>query len=85
MKATITVEWGNELHTLNLTARNWKRVRNGHALSIRGKGYYADGVFFWDYWHFNDALSGDLRVDYGEDGGCGFDGRIEEADIQEHE
>ncbi len=84
-RATIAVEWGYEPHAITLTARNWARVKAGRPLSIRGKGYYYEGEFFWDYWSFGGGLDGELQVDYGEDGACGFLGRLNDADIEEHD
>jgi hypothetical protein len=47
--ATITVEWGYEPHSITLTSRNWSKVKSGKPLRIRGKGYYYENEFFWDY------------------------------------
>jgi hypothetical protein len=82
--ATITVEWGYELHSLPLTPRNWSRIKRGRPLTIRGKGYYYDAEFFWDYWSFGGGLDGSLRVEYGDDAGVGFEGSLSDAMIQEH-
>ena len=83
-RVTITVEWGYELHSITLSGRNWSLVKTGRPLSMRGKGYYYEGEFFWDYWSFAGGLEGELRVDYGDDGGCGFQGTLSDADIEEH-
>ena len=83
-KATITVEWGYDQHSITLTERNWARVKTGKPLSIRGKGYWYEGDFFWDYWHFAGGLGEELRVDYGDDGGCGFRGALSGEYVQEH-
>jgi len=57
------------------------KVRRGQPLSIRGKGYQYEGEFFWDYWYFRGRINGDLRVDYGDEGGVGFDGKLADAMI----
>lgn len=85
LRATITVEWGYELHSITLTARNWARVKAGKPLTIRGKGYSYEGQFFWDYWYFDGGMDGSLRVTYGDEGGEGFSGKLSEADIVEHD
>jgi len=84
MSATITVEWGNESHSITLTPRNWAKVRSGAPHRQRGKGYYCGPEFFWDYWEFSGGMDGDLTVDYGNDGGQGFVGKLRTAAIQEH-
>ena len=84
LAATITVEWGYELHSITLTPRNWAKVKSGSAHRQRGKGYYDGPEFFWDYWAFSGGLDGDLTVDYGSDGGQGFTGKLRTAKIEEH-
>jgi hypothetical protein len=81
--ATISVEWGYETHAITLSVKNWSRVKRGLPLKIRGKGYWYEGEFFWDYWDFGGGLDGHLWVSYGEDGGEGFDGKLSDAEITE--
>ena len=81
----ITVSWGYESHSIVLIPRNWSRVKNGKSLSIRGKGYPYEGEFFWDYWHFDGGLTGELIVTYGNDGGTGFIGNLSDSMIEEFE
>jgi hypothetical protein len=85
LRATITVEWGYETHSVTLTERNWKRIKSGKECSLRGDGYHADGEFFWDYWVFGGGIDGELIVLYGDDGGEGFRGKLGDAVIEEHE
>lgn len=83
MRVTISVEWGNDVQvSLDLTPRNWAKVKAGRTLQIRGRGYYYEGEFFRDHWYFEGGLEGALVVYYGEDGGTGFDGRLSDANIQ---
>jgi hypothetical protein len=81
--AEIFVSWGYEGHSIVLIPRNWLRVRRGHPLRIRGKGYGYEGEFFWDYWYFGGGLDGELTVSYGDDGGSGFVGILRDAKITE--
>ena len=83
-RATIAVSWGYEQHSITLTARNWRRILSGKSLHIRGKGYSYEGEFFWDYWNFDGNLEGPLTVTYGG-GGVGFNGRLIDAVIEEHD
>jgi hypothetical protein len=80
--AKITVEWGYELHSIRLTPHNWRLVKSGKPLNIRGKGYRYDGEFFWDYWRFSGGLDGALTVAYGDGGGVGFVGKLSGAKIE---
>jgi hypothetical protein len=82
--ATIKVSWGNDVMvSIHLTPRNWAKVKAGKVLQIRGRGYYYEGEFFRDYWYFEGGHEGALVVHIG-DGGTGFDGRLNDAEIQEH-
>lgn len=87
--AVISVEWGDELHSITLTPRNWEKIKKGGPLTIRGKGFYDEGRFFWDYWEFGGGISGNLCVRYGSypnDGshdGEGYVGHLHDATIQE--
>jgi hypothetical protein len=81
--ATISVEWGYETHEIGLSARNWAKVKSGEKLKVRGEGYDYEGEFFQDYWYFNDTKSGELRVEYGDDGAVGFNGPIADCTIEE--
>ena len=77
--ATVTVEWGYELHTLELTPRNWARVQAGKPFSTSGNGSHYEGEFFSDYWHFNDQGKGSLTVTYGDEGTEGWIGNVGSA------
>lgn len=80
--AKISVEWGYLTHTIILTPRNWARVKRGHRLTIRSRGFSEEG-FQWEYWGFSGGLEGDLIVGYGNDGGTGFIGKLSDAHIEE--
>ena len=81
-KAYIAVEWGYDTHEVVLTPRNWSRVKRGRGLRIRTRGYSEEG-FQWEYWNFGGGLDGDLVVEYGDDGGQGFVGKLRDASIEE--
>jgi hypothetical protein len=78
----ISVEWGYDTHDIVLTQRNWTHVKRGGKLRIRTRGFSEDGPQ-WEYWNFDSGLAGKLIVEYGEDGGQGFDGELRDAKIEE--
>jgi hypothetical protein len=58
LSATVTVSWGNDVQvSLNLTPRNWAKLKAGKTLHLRGRGYYYEGELFRDYWFFGGAVS----------------------------
>jgi hypothetical protein len=85
--AAITVNWGYENHSITLTPRNWAKVKAGKELRIRGKGYWYEGEWFWDYWFLNSRPDDSLVVSYGQDGADadGSVGSLGGAKIVEHE
>jgi hypothetical protein len=83
--ATITVTWGYELHSITLTTRNWRKVKAGKLLRVRGRGYSCCEGRFRDYWAFNEREAGSLLVEYGNNGGVGYIGDLSGAEIEEHD
>jgi hypothetical protein len=82
----LLVRWGNgEVQVeLLVSKRKWSKIIKGQDVTIRGKGYYYDPGFFWDYWDFSGGIDGTLIVRYGspKDGwydGQGFIGTPREA------
>jgi len=81
--ASISVEWGYEMHEIILSPTDWANVLSGESLGIKGPGYYYENVFFQDYWGFGGGMDGRLEVTYGDDGGTGFIGTLRSAVVRE--
>lgn len=79
---TVTVSWGYELHSVKIGAARWRRIRRGEAVLVRSKGWY-EGKSFPCFWLFDDNAEYSLVVNYGNDGGTGFNGDIRDATIEE--
>ena len=82
MAVTITVEWGDEAHSLTLTDEEWATIVAGALLVVDGSGYVYEGEDFQDEWHFAGGIDGDLDVTYG-DGGVGWTGSLWTQSITE--
>lgn len=80
--ARVSVAWGHDTHCIVLTPRNWALVKRGNSLTVRARGFSEVG-FQWEYWRFEGGMDGNLIVEYGEDGGQGFEGALSEAEIEE--
>ncbi|MES1976712.1 MAG: hypothetical protein V4451_01665 [Pseudomonadota bacterium] len=74
----ISVEWGYEVHSLELPIERWLRVCAGKVSYARSRGYY-DGTSFWNHWTFRIGQKNSLTVTYGEDGCTGYEGSIDDA------
>ena len=80
MSVTVTVVWADEPHSVTLRDDHWERVLAGFPLVVAGPGYVYDGIRFQDEWCFAGGLAGTLEVLY-DDGGVGWTGPLDEADI----
>lgn len=79
---TLSVEWGYHRYYVKVGSARWRRIRQGETITIRNKQWY-EGKPFNCYWFFNMNPEYSLVVDYGEDGGTGFNGNIRDAWIEE--
>ena len=81
---TLLVEWGYEIHTLEVSAGRWKRIVAGDNLTIKGKPYSYEGERFDCWWDFNGHEGpGSLIVSY-SGGGDGYVGTWSDALNEEH-
>lgn len=74
----VSVSWGYESHWVDVDAADWQRIRNGETVMLCNEQWY-EGKPFNCYWMFNMNPECSLVVDYGEDGGTGFNGDIRDA------
>lgn len=80
---TVGVSWGYERHECVIGHTRWRKIRQGQAVMVRSIGWY-EGKSFPCYWYFDLDSECSLVVDYGDDGGQGFQGNILDAHIDEH-
>ena len=80
-KVKLSVYWPDDQKTVTLRHSEWEIVISGQSFSKSGDGYYYDGEFFQDTWLFNNGED-ELQVLYGDDGGVGFIGDINDAQIE---
>lgn len=67
------VEWGYEIHRLEVAGDDWAQIVAGKKLSLPGEDYSYDGEDFECTWDFNQDERGSLTVSYSKVGGDGFD------------
>jgi hypothetical protein len=99
-QATITnPEWCYEYPsmTVDLTVEQWKDIRNGKKITIKGRGYTikefnSDGsdLYEQDYWFFNEKYQGHIRVEIGQESvsylkEIAYDGALSDCEIIESE
>jgi hypothetical protein len=82
---TVTVDRGYKSHSITVTIADWKSIKAGQALRLRGDEYSFEGEIFWDCWSFNSLSAGSLVVEYGDDEGGRFDGRLDDVLAEEHD
>ena len=74
----LSVEWAYEVHSLQMPLKRWFRLCAGKVSRARSRGHY-EGTSFWNYWTFDLGQKNSLTVAYGENGGVGYEGSIEDA------
>jgi hypothetical protein len=78
----VSVHWPDDWKEIILRPGDWESILAGHKFSEFGEGYIYEGKEYQDYWVFSGGLDGALRVLY-DDGGEGFIGTLEDAEIEE--
>jgi hypothetical protein len=58
----ISVDYGYDIHSLEISDLEWQMVQLGKQLEIEGQGFWVEGEFDQDYWCFNSGTSGTLGV-----------------------
>jgi hypothetical protein len=82
---TVTVDRGYKSHSITVAPGDWKSIKAGQTLRVRGDEYAFEGEIFWDIWTFNELSAGSLVVEYGDDEGGRFDGKLDDVSAQDHE
>lgn len=78
--ARITVDYGYDLHSLVLSFRTFRRIQAGAVLTIRGQGFFVEGVKETDSWTFNASSPGSIRVETDE-GREVFEGNLGDEEV----
>lgn len=79
--ARITVDFGYDIHTLQLSPRTLRKIQAGAVLSLRGPGFLVDGVREQDRWVFNSDAVGRLIV-VTDEGREIYDGQITDGEVR---
>lgn len=81
---TLRVSWADDVVevSMRISSSEWRNVKDGVNFRKKGRGYWYEGEFFQDYWGFNGDGPGSLIVWYGDDGGQGFVGQVDDAIIE---
>lgn len=81
-KVKVTVYWPDDHKSVILTQAEWQSILDGSSLSKSGEGYLYEGEEFEDFWTFDGGSSSNVCVTYGE-GSVGFEGTLDECEIEE--
>jgi hypothetical protein len=73
-KIRITINYGYDLHSLELFEKEFKKIQKGEYLKIIGQGFSVEGEMTQDTWIFKD---GKISIDC-DDSRNVFSGRIED-------
>ena len=77
---TVTVDYGYDVHTVELSGRTYTRVLTNQPLTIKGQGFQWEGEPDQDHWHFNEEQPGSILID--TDGGADiYSGYLEDDEV----
>ena len=81
-KITISVYWPDDWKSVVLDEEEYQEILSGEPFDKEGEGYYYEGEDFEDWWSFEGDGNGNINVvvSYG-DGGVGFDGTLDDCEI----
>ena len=68
MPIEITVDYGYDIHSLEISDEELKDIQLGKKLEIEGRGFPVEGEMENDWWKFNTEEQGSIEV-------CGEGGR----------
>ena len=68
MPIEITVDYGYDIHSLEISDEELKDIQLGKKLEIEGQGFPVEGEMEKDCWKFNTVEQGSIEV-------CGEEGR----------
>jgi hypothetical protein len=74
LKIKITISYGYDIHTLELSSSDYEKIKDGETLDIEGQGFSIEGEVVQDTWHFNAR---NIKIDC-ENGFEIFHGTIED-------
>ncbi len=80
-RVRISVEWGYEVHSVEVKGTDWAAVLRGDVIYVESAGWY-EGSRFQIRWFFNYGRRGSLDVSYGDDGADGFIGSVADAQVE---
>ena len=77
----VTINYGYDIHSIVMSQLSWDRIAKGEAVTMKGQGFFIEGVESQDVWTFNSPEAGALSVD-AEDGHQIFIGHMSAVSIQ---
>lgn len=78
--ARISVDYGYDIHSVQVSLRMLRRIQAGAVLALRGQGFLVEGVREQDRWVFNDGAVGRLVV-ITDEGREIYDGQITDGEV----
>lgn len=80
--ARVSAPWYYETHTVDISLVNWRKIRLGKEVTVRGYSGYSEGEIVRERWTFSEGVSGKLVVwnDYGS--GSFYEGNLTDGDVE---
>jgi hypothetical protein len=81
-RVRLTVNYGYDIHSVEVPASTWLQIQGGEAVSVQGQGFSVEGEFSQDEWAFNVRGRGSLQVT-AEGAFDIFDGAVGDLTVEE--
>jgi hypothetical protein len=81
-RVRLTVNYGYDIHSVEMPASTWLEIQGGEAVTVQGQGFSVEGVFSQDEWAFNVRGRGSLQVT-AEGAFDIFDGAVGDLTVKE--
>ena len=59
---TVTVDYGYDIHSVELKRTEYQRIFKGEAIEVQGAGFSIEGKIDSDFWIFNKERPGSIYV-----------------------
>lgn len=58
----ITVDYGYDIHWIEMFLDTWERIKSGESVDIEGQGFFCEGEIEQDLWEINSSGQGSLYI-----------------------
>lgn len=81
-RVRLTVSYGHDIHSVEMPASSWRQIQAGKEDTVKGQGFYIEGVRAQDFWIFNTVEDNHVWIT-ADDGFDVFSGGLDNVTVEE--